>query len=79
MEFSYQSKDEEKINMEQADAKSTTHVLETSETEIQRNIAYHRKPLEANLMISYESLAPSTNDLGAMEMIALANSISDAK
>jgi hypothetical protein len=40
---------------------------------------FHRKPFVANLLISDESFTPSTNDLGAMEMIALANSVSDAK
>jgi|LakMenEpi03Aug12_release.lakeMendotaPanAssembly.Ray.scaffolds.fasta_scaffold527034_1 hypothetical protein len=79
MEFSYSSKHEAEVKRDKADPKSAAHVIETSETELQRNIAFHRKPFVANLLISDESLTPSTNDLGAMEMIALANSISDAK
>ena len=65
--------------MRKADPGSAANVIETTETELQRNILFHRKPLVANLIISDESFTTTANDLGAMEMIGLANSISDAK
>jgi hypothetical protein len=61
------------------DPRSAADVIETNDSELQRNIAFHRKPIITNLLISDESFTTTTNDLGAIEMIALANSISDAK
>lgn len=57
----------------------TTIVIETTESELTKNIGIHRRPMEVNVMITDESYVTSTNDLGALDMINRANSIFDAK
>jgi len=57
----------------------TTVIVETSEAEIIINVNIHRRPQKVAFIVDDESYVNSTSDLGAMEMIARANSISDAK
>lgn len=58
-----------------------TVVIETTEQDIQRNISFHRQMVAPEELLIMDESLMTTNDLGAdaMEMIARANSISDAK
>ena len=63
-----------------ADEPRSTVVIETTEAELIRSSIMHRRLEPAALkVVLEETYINSTSDLGALDLIARANSISDAK